>query len=181
MSATERNHETPAAPAAMRRNPSLATAMRIMSHTGPVTTRDHEVAASRPPLVPFLFDFLGREPFGFAFTEGQEAKFRVPSGHRFVIEHVDVCCWAKDDHLDVEFVTTSSRRYCNVASGRSLLQASTCEGNTAHACEPIWVQGSSVTTFLFSNGELQDSSTVPPDTYVQVWGYLEPTNVTAGL
>jgi hypothetical protein len=143
--------------------------------------RGHHLTA-RQPLVPFLFDFLGCEPFGFAFTEGQEAKFRVPSGHRFVIEHADICCWAKDDHLDVEFVTTSSRTYCNLTSDRSVLQASSCEGGAAAlASEPIWVQGSSVTTFLFSNHEIQKSSIVPPDTYVQVWGYLEPTNVTAGF
>jgi hypothetical protein len=41
--------------------------------------------------------------------------------------------------------------------------------------EPILVQGSTANFFLFSNGEVRGSSTVPPDTCLQVWGYLEPT------
>jgi len=159
---------------------SLAEAMGIMSPDRSCKQGQHSLNA-RQPRAPFLLDFLGREPFGFAFTEGQEARFRVPSGHRFVIEHTDICCWAKDDQLDVEFVTTSSRTYRNLTSNRSLLQVSSCEEATTSAREPIWVQGSSVTTFLFSNHEVQGSSIVPADTYVQVWGYLEPTNVMAGL
>jgi hypothetical protein len=157
---------------------SLAEAMGIIPDRSSKPA-EHSVTPRRP-MVPFLFDFLGREPFGFAFTEGQVAKFRVPSGYRFIIEHTDICCWAKDDHLDVEFVTTSSRTYCNRTADCSLLQASPT-GDNARACEPIWVQGSSLTTFLFSNHAVQGSSIVPPDTYVQVWGYLEPTDVTAGF
>jgi hypothetical protein len=164
----------------IHRATSLVEAMGITSPDCSSKLQAHGLTARRPVL-PFLFDFLVREPFGFAFTEGQEAKFRVPSGHRFVIEHADICCWAKDDHLDVEFVTTSSRTYCSRTSDRSLLQASPCEDCAAPASEPIWVQGSSVTTFLFSNHEVRGSSIVPPDTYVQVWGYLEPTNVTVGF
>ena len=41
---------------------------------------------------------------------------------------------------------------------------------------PIQIQGLTTNTFLFSNGDLQNSSTVSADTYVQVWGYLEPTS-----
>ena len=159
---------------------SLAEAMGIMSPDRCSKPLD-QCFPMHQPIAPFLFDFLGREPFGFVFTEGQEAKFRVPSGHRFVIEHADICCWAKDDHLDVEFVTTSSRTCCNRTSDRSLLQTSPCQGAADQAPDPIWVQGSSVTTLLFSNHAVQGSSIVPPDTYVQVWGYLEPTNVMAAF
>jgi len=159
---------------------SLAESMGIMSADCSTKPQEHDLAARRP-MMPFLFDFLGREPFGFAFTEGQEARFRVPSGHRFVIEHADICCWAKDDRLDVEFVTTSSRRYCHRPSDSPLLQASPCDEATSPVSEPIWVQGSSVTTFLFSNQQVRGSSIVPPDTYVQVWGYLEPTNMISGF
>jgi hypothetical protein len=178
MKAHEGNIESTTAFAETCHATSLAEAMGIMSPDNCITPREHSLP-SRRPMVPFLFDFLGREPFGFDFTEGQEARFRVPSGHRFVIEHTDICCWAKDDHIDVEFVTTSSRTYCNRTADRSLLQASTCE--TARAAAPIWVQGSSVTTFLFSNHAVRGSSIVPPDTYVQVWGYLEPTDLTAAF
>lgn len=180
MKAHEESIESTTVVADISRATSLADAMGIMSPDCAAKPREHSLAARRP-ILPSLFDFLGREPFGFAFTEGQVAQFRVPSGYRFVIEHTDIGCWAKDDHLDVEFVTTSSRTYCNRTADRSLLQASPCGDAAAQACEPIWVQGSSVTTFLFSNHEVQGSSIVPPDTYVQVWGYLEPTDVTAGF
>ena len=162
--------------AGMCRATSLTEATGIVSPNYYAKPQDRSFTV-RPPFVPFLFDFLGPEPFGFAFTEGQDAKFRVPSRHRFVIEHVNVCCWAKDDHLDVEFVTTWSRTCRNLTSDQSVLQASPCKDPRAQKAEPIWVQGSSLTILLFSNHEVQGSPIVPPDTYVQIWGYLEPTDM----
>jgi hypothetical protein len=180
MKAHETNIESTTAVGDIYRATSMAEAMGITFPDCSSQPQEHGLTA-RWPMAPFQFDFLGREPFGFVFTEGRQAKFRVPSGHRFVIEHADICCWAKDDHLDVEFITTSSRTYCNRIPERSLLQAPPCEGGMASASEPIWVQGSSITTYLFTTHEVHGSSIVPPDTYVQVWGYLEPTNVMTGF
>ena len=180
MKAQEGHIESTTAIAGMCRATSLTEAMGIVSPNHCSKPQDQSFTV-RQPLVPFLFDFLGPEPFGFAFTEGQEAKFRVPSGHRFVIEHVNVCCWAKDDNLDMKFVTTSSRSCCNLTWEQSVLQASPSKDVRAQTAEPIWVQGSSLTTLLFSNHESQGSPIVPPGTYVQVWGYLEPTEVIAGF
>jgi hypothetical protein len=158
---------------------SLTCPTGIMRTDGCSELREPGVTASHPRLRPFLFDFIGREPFGFVFTAGHEARFHVPSGHRFVVEQVNIACWAKDDHLDVQLVTKYSSRWCNPTQALSTSPASPDSDEGAQAVEPIWVQGSSVSTFLFSNAEVHDSSIVPPDTYVQVWGYLEPTNVAA--
>jgi hypothetical protein len=45
----------------------------------------------------------------------------------------------------------------------------------ADVTAPIVVPGSTENTLLFPNGVEPSLSTVPPDTYVQMWGYLEPT------
>jgi len=53
-----------------------------------------------------------------------QGRYESPIGH-IESTHSDrkrVCCWAKDDHLDVEFVTTSSRTCRNLSSDQSLLQ-----------------------------------------------------------
>ena len=180
MKAQEGHIESTTAIAGMCRATSLTEAMEILSpnHSSKPQKQSFTV---RQPLVPFLFDFFGPEPFGFAFTEGRDAKFRVPSGHRFVIEHINVCCWATDDHLDMKFVTTSSRTCRNLTSEQSVLQASPSKDGRAQTAELIWVQESSLTILLFSNHAVQGSPIVPPDTYVQIWGYLEPTDVTAGF
>jgi len=180
MKAQEGHIESTTAIAGMCRATSLTEAMGIVSPNHCSKPQEQSFTV-RQPLVPFRFDFLGPEPFGFAFTEGREAKFRVPSGHRFVIEHVSVCCGAKNDHLDTKFVTTSSRTCHNLASEQSVSLAFPSTDGRSQTAEPISVQGSSLTTLLFSNHAVEGSPIVPPDTYVQIWGYLEPTDVTAGF
>jgi hypothetical protein len=155
---------------------SLTNAMGIMRANECTVPREPGASRSHAQLQPFLFDFIGREPFGFAFTAGREARFRVPAGHRFVVEHVNISCWAKDDHVDVQLVTKSSCRCCNPAAAPSSVDPLPTGEAAVSGAAPIWVQGSSVSTFLFGNTEVHDSPIVPPETYVQVWGYLEPTN-----
>jgi len=87
MKVQEGHIESTTAIAGMGRATSLTEAMGIVSPNHSSKPQDQSFTVHQP-LVPFLFDLLGPEPFEFAFTEGQEAKFRVPSGHRFVIEHV---------------------------------------------------------------------------------------------
>jgi hypothetical protein len=171
--------ESTAADEMHRRATSLMSAMGIMLADHSSVPRDPSPFASRPMLEPFLFDWVGREPFGFAFTAGRAARFHVPPGHRFVVEHVDISCWAQDDQLEVELVTKSSSRCCKLTQAHSPSQPLPDGNARAGAAAPVWVQGSSVSTFLFSNAEVHDSPIVPPETYVQVWGYLEPTNVAA--
>ena len=116
-------------------------------------------------------EFTGRQPFGVAFTQGHHAIFKVPSGHRFVIEHLNISCWAENPHLLVQLITKSSHMFRNLT-----LCNSPEELNRGEASSAMQIHGSTTNTFLFSNGTLHNSSTVPADTYVQVWGYLEPTS-----
>jgi len=179
METIEVNRKKSTAANQMRRATSLMSAMGIMRADGSSVPHDPSLFASRPLLERFLFDCIGREPFGFAFTAGRVARFHVPSGHRFVVEHVDISCWAQDDQLEVQLVTKSSSRCCKLTQPASRSQPSPDGNAGAEAAAPIWMQGSSVSTFVFSNAEVHDSPIVPPETYVQVWGYLEPTNVAA--
>jgi hypothetical protein len=176
MEAMESNRKQSTAADDMRRSTSLLSAMGIMRADERSVPLDPDLTTTRPLLQPFLFDFIGHEPFGFSFTAGRGARFHVPSGHRFVVEHVNIACWAKDDRLTVQLVTKSSSRCCTLTQAHSPLQPLTNDAAGVHVVGPIWVQGSSVSTFLFSNGEVHESSVVPPETYVQVWGYLEPMN-----
>ena len=67
MKAQERNIESTRVAADMCPGTSLAEAMGIMSPGQCAKPREQSLKI-RQPLVPFLFDFLGRESFGFAFT-----------------------------------------------------------------------------------------------------------------
>ena len=117
-------------------------------------------------------EFSDRQPLGFAFTEGNQAIFYVPSRHRFVIENLDILCGADVEHLQVQFVTRWSHMYRDMPL-RCPLDAPN-EGKVSDdSAVPIVVNGSSANSFLFSNGESKNSSVVPRDTYIQVWGYLE--------
>jgi hypothetical protein len=117
-------------------------------------------------------EFSGRQPLGFAFTEGNQAIFYVPSRHRFVIENVDILCGADDQDLQVQFITRWSHMYRDITLRRSLDAPDEGKADDGSAV-PIAVNGSSANSFLFSHGESKNSSVVPRDTYIQVWGYLE--------
>ena len=79
MKVQEGHIESTTAIAGMGRATSLTEAIGIMSPNHCSKPRDQSFRVHQP-LVPFLFDFLGSEPFGFAFTEGQDAKFRCLPG-----------------------------------------------------------------------------------------------------
>ena len=120
-------------------------------------------------------EFVSRQPHGFFFTEGQEARFRVPSGHRFVIEQVNISACGDNGALSLRLVTTSPRmcRSIEVASSPAPSAADDASGTAVTA---LVVNGLSANTFLFSDRKLHNSPTVPSDTYLQIWGYLEPTS-----
>jgi hypothetical protein len=61
-----------------------------------------------------------------------------------------------------------------VTRSRRMFQHLSLESST-NATAPILVHGSTDNTLMFSNRLAGSSSTVPPDTYVQLWGFLEPT------
>jgi hypothetical protein len=142
----------------------MAAAMRVICADNQVRLRQQCLSVSRPPQPASEIDFTGRVPFGFAFTEGKDATFRVPSGHRFVIEHLFV---SRPDHqqdIQVHMVTRSRRLFQHLSLTTG-----------ADVTKPIVVHGSTENTLLFRNVVEPSTSTVPPNTYVQMWGYLEPT------
>jgi hypothetical protein len=143
---------------------ALAAAMRVIYTDNELRLRQRSLSVSCPPRPESEIQFTGRVPFGFVFTEGQEATFRVPSGHRFVIENVIVSCDDEHGKAEVHMVTRSRRMFQHLS-----LESST------NATAPILVHGSTDNTLMFSNRLAGSSSTVPPDTYVQLWGFLEPT------
>jgi len=143
---------------------AIAAAMRVICIDNQIRLRQQAISVSRPPRPEAEIEFTGRVPFGFAFTEGHEATFRVPSGYRFVIEQRIVAGNDEREEAEVHMVTRSPRmlQHISLATG-------------SNAAAPTLVHGSTENTLLFSNGVEGSSSRVPPDTYVQLWGYLEPT------
>jgi hypothetical protein len=168
------NRETPVATEDVRRIVALTAAIRVLCITNQVQLqRQRFITVNRPPQRDVRIDVTGPVPFGFAFTEGHEATFHVPSGHRFVIEQMHIACSSPNQHSDVQLVTRSRHMF------RSLTVTDRPhhpESQTGTDDAPMQLLGSSTSTFLFSNGAVHNSSTVPPDTYVQLWGYMEPTD-----
>jgi hypothetical protein len=171
MEAVERSRETDPGIDDIGRITALAVAVRVLCIVNQLRLRDQNLVVTRHPKRQVTIDFTGLTPFGFAFTAGHEATFRVPSGHRFVIESMHVSCWAKRDLVDVQLVTRSPHMFRQVTCWPEQLPLDATSQSTA---TPILVQGSTINTFLFGNGEWHSSSTVPDDTYLQIWGYLEP-------
>lgn len=144
---------------------AMAAAMRVICADNQVRLRQQYLSVNCPPRPASEIEFTGRASFGFAFTEGKEATFRVPSGHRFVVEHVFVSSGADQNEVEVHMVTRSRRmfQHLSLATGTDVTT-------------PILVQGSTESTLFFKHGIEPSSSTVPADTYLQMWGYLEPTD-----
>ena len=154
---------------------ALAREARVVCMAIRLTLRDQSLPVTQPGLPPAEFGFVGRQPFGFAYNAGRQATFRVPCGHRFVIEHIDVSCWAKNERVEVQLVTRSRHMFRSLTVTDWPRRTSLGEEAEAPSVAPILMQGCTANTFLFSYGEVHGSSTVPPDTGLEVWGYLEPT------
>jgi hypothetical protein len=153
---------------------AMAAAMRVVCLENQLRLRQQSLSISHPRQPATEIQFTGQVPFGFAFTEGHEATFRVPSGHRFVIEHITISCWTRNGTMQVRMITRSRHMF-----RRLTLDSGTREqpGRTFEfgAGASILVHGSTANTLSFNNSTDYSSSTVPPETYVQMWGYLEPT------
>ena len=114
MKTIDRSRETDPGTDDIRRITALTVAVRIIFIAHQLKLREQSLTFTRHPKQPVTVDFVERAPFGFAFTAGNEATFRVPSGHRFVIENMHVSCWAKHDQVDVQLVTRSPRMFRQV-------------------------------------------------------------------
>jgi hypothetical protein len=123
---------------------AMAAAMRVICADNQVRLRQQCLSVNCPPQPASEIEFTGRVPFGFAFTEGKEATFRVPSGHRFVIEHLFVSVSDGQEDVEVHMVTRSTRlfQHLSLATGSDVTT-------------PIMVRGSTENTLLFRNGRTQ--------------------------
>jgi len=117
-----------------------------------------------------------RQPFGLVFQEGQRAAFNLPPRRRFVVEYVKITCWATDPHLLVQLTTQSRTMFRNMTLCSAYEELSgTCSVTPA---SPLHLWESTANALLFSYGDRRLSATVPDDTCVQMWGYLEPTSLS---
>jgi len=167
----EKNHSAET----LRWDATLAALIELTSAANGLRLHNERLAVT-PSCAPTLgLDFTGRQPFGFVFTQGHQAIFNVPSGHRFVIKHLNISSRAENPHLLVQLVTKSPHMFRSLTLCNSTEELVIADGGSALPAAPIQIYGLTANTFLFSNGELKNSSTVPPDTYIQLWGYLETT------
>jgi hypothetical protein len=177
MTTQSANHEITMETEDVRHLASMAAALRAVAIANqlPLTEQGLTVTRSGQPSV--SLDFAGKVPFGFIFTTGFEAAFEVPCGYRFWIEHISLSLPSEHDALDVQLATLSPHMIQQVKLRYG------CDPNAdgdapkpkTGASAPIMVPSSTTSTLLFSNGMEYGSSIVPPGSYVQLWGYLEPT------
>lgn len=174
MKTTSAKSEVTLDPEDVRRLALLAAALRFISIVNHLRLHEQHLTVTREEQPPVEIEFTGRVPFAFAFTEGREATFHVPNRHRFVIEQVTVSSPVTHG-LDVQMVTRSRHMFRQITLPCGRAGQSDRPTVVAGTDRPILVPGSTANTLLFSNGIEHNSSTVPTDAYVQLWGYLEPT------
>ena len=148
-------------PEAVRWYAALAALTQLTCAANGLRLREERLAVSSSCIPALELEFTGRQPFGFAFTEGHQATFNVPSGHRFVIEHLNISCWAENPHLLVQLITKSPHMFRSLTLCNSEEKLSGAYSHSGLPAAPIQIQGLTTNTFLFSNGDLQNSSTVP--------------------
>ena len=154
---------------------SLAATLRAIGIANQVPLSEQELTVNRSGQHPFEINFSDRVPFGFIFTAGHDATFPVPCGYRFWIEHISLSLPPKHDSLDVQMITHSRHLFQQVT-----LRCGNDSGSDSNSLEfadflPIPVHAATANTLLFSNGMEYGTSIVPAGSYVQLWGYLEPT------
>jgi len=119
-------------------------------------------------------DIAAHQPFGLVFQEGQRAAFNLPPGRRFIVEYVKITCWGPTPHLLVQLTTQSQSMFRNMMLCSAYEDLSgVC---TVTPASPLHLWEATANTLLFSFGDVRHSASVPADTCVQMWGYLEPTS-----
>lgn len=144
----------------------LAAALHAICLANQSHLSTHRLTVSRPPAFDADLEFTGQVPVGFAFSDGHEAAFNVPTRHRFVIEHVYVSTGSQVAGIEVQMVTRSKQMFRQMTIGST--------SNPVEVGTPVVVPGPSANSLLFRNRGQQSSFVVPIGGYVQIWGYLEP-------
>lgn len=166
--------QTPLGGKRVRELAELPVCIRMMSAANGAPPRKQGSTAQGAWGEPVEIEFIDRQPYLFVFTGGQEASFRVPSGHRFVIERVNVASWGDDGALSMRLVSLSPLVYRSIEI-TCLSEPSADDVASDVTATPIVLNGSSANSFQFSDRKVHGSPAVPADTYLQIWGYLEPS------
>ncbi len=167
--------QSPTTGEAARKLVELALRVRSMCAANGSQPRNHSLTATGPWGEPTEIEFIDRQPYGFVFTEGQQATFRVPTAHRFIIEQVNVSWWGDGGALSMHLVTNAPRVYRCVEVAY-FPEHSASEAASGVTLTPLALTGLSANTFMFSDRKVHNSSTVPSDACLQIWGYLEPSD-----
>ena len=171
------NHEITMETEDVRHLASMAAALRAVAIANQLPLIEQGITVTRSGQPPLNLDFSGKVPFGFIFTAGYEASFEVPCGYRFWIEHISLSLPSEHDALDVQLATLSEHTIQQVRLRYGC--DSNATGDTPQpkmgAAVPIMVPASTASSLLFSNGMEYGTTVVPSGSYVQLWGYLEPT------
>ena len=170
---TMQAHTRPSATEILRRFTEM-----VLAELGGTYRRSKD-PVTPPPLLAYSDDTvspdrLRHQPFGVVFVEGQKASFTVPQGRRLIIEYLDIACWGRSPRALVQLTTKSEDMFRNVT-----VRCSDSEGYGVSPTWPVQIKEMTSNTFVFSSGSLRQSPIVPVDTYVQLWGYLEPVGSTA--
>jgi hypothetical protein len=160
--------------AALRRFTELVMAeLTSMAERAKTTNPEFTVLGTCDSATP---DAPGRQPFGLIFQEGQRAAFNLPPGRRFIVEYVKISCWGPTPHLLVQLTTQSKSMFRNMMLCSAYEELSgVC---TVTPASPLHLWEATANTLLFSYGDVRHSATVPDDTCVQMWGYLEPAGLS---
>src|SRR5271165_5281323 len=97
---TSRN-QTPMTAERVRELVELAARVRLMGASDRMQPRNRSLTVQGPWGETVQVEVMDRQPYGFVFTDGQQASFRVPTGHRFVIEQVNVSSWGDSGALSM--------------------------------------------------------------------------------
>ena len=121
-------------------------------------------------------------PVEYHFGAGQIASIAaVPYGSRLVIEHVNIQTWSSGPWF-VELAGTGPGVYSNTAfllspvafpGGRSF--------GVVSSTGKIFALTGTAFQFNFSNSTTNNTTTVPANTWVEVWGYIENANSNSGF
>jgi hypothetical protein len=120
-----------------------------------------------------------RQPFGLVFQEGQRAAFSLPAGRRFVVEYLKITSSRSDPHLLVQLTTESQSMFRNLTLCSAFDELSSYGGFAVTVAAPVQIWEATTNTLLFTYGDRRYSAIVPADTFVQMWGYLEPSGFRA--
>lgn len=161
---------------------SLAALVLLLCFAHGAWAQPMQVMVTNGPTAPIFTQGL-HAPAEFHFGPGQTATIpTVPSTTRFVIEHINIQAWGPTAWF-VELVGSSSN---GVYNNTAFMLQPVPFGNGARSFAVVtstgkmFASGGTTFQFNFSNSTTFNTLAVPPNVWVEVWGYYESTAVNVG-